>query len=186
MTKKAPIFSTLFAAAAILATSIIGSSALAAGDPGLDARAADTLQKFRKHEPDAKAVIKKAAGVLVFSGIIKGAFLFGAEAGDGALQVSGKSIAYYNFAAASFGLQIGGQSKALVVIFRDKAALDRFQNASGFELGIDGQVAFFNKGAGDTLTTITNNTPLVFYVFDNTGLLADVSMKGGKFTKLDR
>ena len=135
---------------------------------------------------DADTVIKNAAGVLAFSGIVKGAFIFGAEGGNGALQVKGKSVAYYNFAAASFGLQAGGQSKALVVIFRDQAALDGFRKSSGFELGVDGQVAFFNKGSGDTLTTITKNNPIVFYVFDNTGLLADVSMKGGKFTKLDR
>ena len=185
MSSRTSILSSVFAAATLFAASVTYSTAYAA-DADLDARAASTLAKFRKHEPDADAVIKNAAGVLVFSGIVKGAFIVGAEGGDGALQVNGKSVAYYNFAAASFGLQAGGQSKALVVIFRDKAALDGFRNSSGFEIGVDGQVAFFNKGSGDTLTTITKNNPIVFYVFDNTGLLADVSMKGGKFTKLDR
>jgi len=186
MNARRHVLSTLFAAATILAASTTANTALAAGDPELDARAASTLENFRKREPDADAVVKKAAGVLVFSGIAKGAFIFGAEGGNGALLVGGKSVAYYNFAAASFGLQVGGQSKSLVVIFRDEAALDGFRKSSGFELGVDGQVAFFNKGSGDTLTTITTNNPIVFYVFDNTGLLADVSMKGGKFTKLDR
>ena len=186
MSRTTSLLASLLAAATITVAGLMGSTALAAGDPELDARAASTLAQFRKQQPDADAVLKKAAGVLVFSGILKGAFIFGAEGGDGALQVGGKSVAYYNFAAASFGLQAGGQSKALVVLFRDKAALDKFRASAGFELGVDGQVAFFNKGSGDTLTTITHNNPIVFYVFDNTGLMADVSMKGGKFTKLDR
>ena len=186
MSAKVSVLSAVFLAATVLATGVVGNTALAAGDPELDARAATTLENFRAREPDADSVLKKAAGVLVFSGIVKGAFIFGAEGGNGALLVDGKPVAYYNFAAASFGLQAGGQSKSLVVIFRDKAALDGFRAKSGFELGVDGQVAFFNKGAGDTLTTITTNNPIVFYVFDNTGILADVSLKGGKFTKLDR
>ena len=119
MSAKASVLSAVFLAATVLATGVVDNTALAAGDPELDARAATTLENFRAREPDADSVLKEAAGVLVFSGIVKGAFIFGAEGGNGALLVDGKPVAYYNFAAASFGLQAGGQSKSLVVIFRD-------------------------------------------------------------------
>jgi lipid-binding SYLF domain-containing protein len=185
MIKNASAISILLAAATFVAAGLASNTVLAA-DPELDARAATTLEKFNKHEQDARAVVKNAGGVLVFSDIIKAAFIFGAEGGNGALQVDGKSVAYYNFAAASFGFQAGAQGKALVVVFRDKAAVDKFEAASNFEVGVDGQAAFFHKGAGDTLTTITHKNPIVFYAFDNTGLLADFSLKGGKFSKLDR
>ena len=184
MIKHASAISTLLAAA-FVAAGLAGNTALAA-DAELDARAATTLEKFSKHEKSARAVVKNAGGVLVFSDLIKAAFLFGAEGGNGALQVGGKSVAYNTFAAASFGFQAGVQNKSLVVIFRDKSAVDKFQAADTFEVGVDANVAFFNKGAGSTLTSTMEKNPVVFYVFDNTGLLADSSMQGGKFVKLVR
>ena len=144
MIKHASAISTLLAAA-FVAAGLAGNTALAA-DAELDARAATTLEKFSKHEKSARAVVKNAGGVLVFSDLIKAAFLFGAEGGNGALQVGGKSVAYYTFAAASFGFQAGVQNKSLVVIFRDKSAVDKFQAADTFEVGVDANVAFFNKG----------------------------------------
>jgi lipid-binding SYLF domain-containing protein len=185
MIQKASAISTLLAAAAFAAAGLASNTALAA-DPELDARAKTTLEEFSKHEKYAKAVIKNAGGVLVFSGLVKAAFIFGAEGGNGALQVDGKSVAYYTFAAASFGFQAGVQDKSLIVIFRDKAAVDKFQAKDSFEVGVDANVAFFKHGAGSTLTSTMEKNPVVFYVFDNTGLLADFSMQGGKFVKLVR
>lgn len=186
MSQRASVFSTVMAGAAIVAASLAANTAVAAGDPELDARAVMTLDQFRKHESDAAAVIKKSHAVMSFSSILKGAFIFGAEGGNGALQVDRKSIAYYNFAAVSFGFQAGGQTKSLVVLYRDKAALDSFTTKEHWELGVDGNVAFFKHGSGVTLSSIASTNPIVFYVFDNTGLLADFSLKGGKFTKLKR
>jgi lipid-binding SYLF domain-containing protein len=186
MTQRASVMSTVLAGAVIVATSLAANTAVAAGDPELDARAVVTLDQFRNHDKDAAAVLKNSHAVMSFSSILKGAFLFGAEGGNGALQMDQKSTAYYNFAAASFGFQIGGQTKSLVVLFRDKPALDSFTTKEHWELGVDGQVAFFKHGEGITLSSIATTNPIVFYVFDNKGLLADFSLKGGKFTKLKR
>ena len=51
----------------------------------------------------------KAKAVLVFPSILKAGFIVGAQGGNGALIVDGKTVAYYNISAASYGLQAGVQ-----------------------------------------------------------------------------
>ena len=50
-----------------------------------------------------------AAAVLVFPKIVKVGFVFGGAYGEGALLQGGKTVGYYNSAAASYGLQAGVQ-----------------------------------------------------------------------------
>ena len=43
-----------------------------------------------------------------------------------------------------------------------------------------------NLGAGGVLDTKSIKDPIVAFVFDVKGLMADISLKGGNFTKLDK
>jgi len=54
--------------------------------------------------------------------LIKAGLGIGGEYGEGALRVAGKSAAYYSTAAASIGLQIGAQSKAVSFDVESKLA----------------------------------------------------------------
>lgn len=59
------------------------------------------LNSLYASNPAAQVVGKKARAVLVFPEIIRGGFLVGAQHGDGALLVNGKTTGYYNTVAAS-------------------------------------------------------------------------------------
>jgi lipid-binding SYLF domain-containing protein len=59
------------------------------------------------------ALLQKALAILVFPKIIKGGFIIGGQCGEGALREKGKTIAYYNIAAASFGLQAAANRSAM-------------------------------------------------------------------------
>ncbi|MEN6348465.1 MAG: hypothetical protein ABFD08_03570, partial [Syntrophomonas sp.] len=72
-----------------------------------DSRAA--LAKLYKTTPAAKALGKKAKAILVFPSILKAGLIVGGQGGNGVLLVDGKAVAYYNIAAASYGLQAGVQ-----------------------------------------------------------------------------
>jgi len=144
------------------------------------------LERFYKEVKGAKEFTKTAKGMLVMPGVIKAGLGVGGEYGEGALRVGGKTVDYYNVASASFGLQIGAQKKDFLIAFMTDEALKQFRNSGGWEAGVDGNIALINIGAGGTIDTASIKDPIVAFVFDVKGLMADVSLKGSKFTKLDK
>jgi lipid-binding SYLF domain-containing protein len=65
-------------------------------------------------------------------------------------------------------------------------ALRQFRDSSGWEAGVDGNIALIDIGAGERIDTTTVKDPIVAFVFDVKGLMADISLKGSKFTRLDK
>lgn len=145
-----------------------------------------SLDQFHKNVEGAAEFRKMAKGLLILPNIVKVGFFFGGEYGEGALRVDGKTIDYYNIVAGSFGLQFGAQKKDIIIAFMTDEALDQFQKSTGWEVGVDGNIAFINKGAGERIDTNTLRDPIVAFVFDVRGLMADISLKGAKFTRLDK
>ena len=113
------------------------------------------------------------------------AFVFGGEYGEGALRIGGKNVAYYNLVSGSYGFQIGAQSRDMIIAFMTDEALKKFRSSAGWEAGVDGNIAVLDLGAGGKIDTTTIKDPIVAFVFDVKGLMADISLKGAKFTKLD-
>ncbi len=100
--------------------------------------------------------------------------------------INGKTEQYYATAAASFGLQIGVQSKRQIILFMEKADLDSFRKSEGWEFGVDGSVAIATLGAGGEIDTKTLNQPVIGFIFGNKGLMANLSLEGTKLTKIDK
>ena len=143
------------------------------------------IERFHKQVIGAEKLIEASKGMLVMPNVFKGAFLLGGEYGEGALRIDGKTVDYYNTAAGSIGIQIGGQSKDIILLFMTDEALKQFRDSKGWETGLDGNVAFIKYGAGVREDTTTTKEPIVGFVFDSKGLIADFSFKGAKFTKMD-
>lgn len=144
------------------------------------------IEKFYKQVDGAREFAGAAKGLLVLPNVKKAGYVVGGEYGEGALRVGGKTVDYYNIAGASFGLQIGAQSKDLIIAFMTKEALDQFRASEGWEAGVDGNIALINVGAGQRIDSTTVKDPIVAFVFDVKGLMADISLKGAKFTKLQK
>ena len=144
------------------------------------------IERFHKQVIGAKELVKASKGMLVMPHVIKGAFFIGGEYGEGALRIDGKTVDYYNTVSGSIGIQIGGQSKDIILLFLTEEALKQFRASKGWEAGVDGNIAFISVGAGQREDTTTSKEPIVGFVFDAKGLIADLSLKGAKFTKLDK
>lgn len=142
------------------------------------------IDRFYKQVAGGKELAGKAKGMLVLPDVIKAGLFVGGEYGEGALRVGGKTVAYYNSAAGSLGFQIGGEAKDIILLFMTDAALKQFQASKGWEVGVDGNVAIINVGGGDRVDFTKLNDPIVAFVFDVKGLMADVSLKGAKFTRI--
>jgi len=144
------------------------------------------IERFHKQVIGAKELIAASKGMLVMPNVVKGAFIIGGEYGEGALRIGGKSVDYYNTISGSIGFQIGGEAKDIILLFMTDDAIKQFRASSGWEAGVDGNVALITIGAGERADTTTSKDPIVAFVFDAKGLIADISLKGAKFTKLNK
>jgi lipid-binding SYLF domain-containing protein len=157
----------------LLAVSVFtAGESLSATAKEIDASVDVALDRFYKDVKGAKEFAKTAKALLVLPGVIKGGFVFAGE--------------YYNIASASFGLTIGAQKKDIIIAFMTDEALKQFRATQGWEAGVDGNLALWDIGAGTRLDTTTMKDPIVAFVFDSKGFMADLSLKGAKITKLDK
>ncbi len=164
---------------ASISTSVMATSA-AEINIGVDA----TLKHFRNEITGGKEFLGRAAGVLVFPSVIKAGVGIGGEYGEGALRVGGKTVAYYNTAAASIGFQLGAQIKSVVLVFLNSQVLKDFRNSDGWKAGVDGSVALIEWGVGEDINTIDIKDPIVGFVFGNKGLMYNLTIEGSKFTRI--
>jgi lipid-binding SYLF domain-containing protein len=143
------------------------------------------LDRFYRQVPGSKEAAAKAKGVLVLPGVIKAGFIVGGEYGQGAMRVDKKTVGYYNIVSGSIGMQIGAEDKDIVILFMTDEAMDKFKSTQGWEAGVDANVAVVTMGAGNRVDFTKINDPVVAFVFDVKGLMADVSLKGAKITKIN-
>ena len=151
----------------------------------IDAKADAVMDRFYEQVKDGKEVAEKAKGLLILPSVKKGALIVGGEYGKGALRIGGKTVDYYSMMSGSVGLQIGGQAKDLIIAFMSSDALKKFRESKGWEAGVDGNVALITMGAGEATVSAMNKEPIIAFVFDVKGLMADMSFKGAKFSKLE-
>jgi lipid-binding SYLF domain-containing protein len=144
------------------------------------------LDEFAKQVTGGKEFLKSAKGVLVFPSVLKAGFGIGGEYGEGALRIGGKTVDYYSTAAASFGFQLGAQSKRVIVVFMQEDALKKFRESQGWEAGVDGSVALITLGVGGSIDTNNIKDPIIGFVFSNKGLMYNLTLEGSKYTKIVR
>ncbi len=161
-------------------------AAQAASAKEIDIKVDAALEKFREKVDGADDFLASAKGVLVFPAVYKAGIGIGGEYGEGALRIGGKTVDYYNTAAASIGFQLGAQAKTVIIVFMQDKALEKFRNSKGWEAGVDGSVALVELGAGGSLDTTNIRDPIVGFVFANRGLMYNLTLEGSKITKLDK
>ncbi len=171
---------------AIFLVTVFAGASLAKSAQEIDTSVDVCLERFYKQVKGAKELTGSAKGLLVMPNVVKAGFFVGGQYGEGALRVGGKTEGYYNLVAGSYGLTFGGQSQDIVIAFMTEEALKQFQNSAGWEAGVDANVAMVDVGAGGDFDTTTVRDPIVGFVFDTKGVMADISLKGAKFTKLKK
>jgi lipid-binding SYLF domain-containing protein len=150
----------------------------------IDAAVDGALERLYRQEPGSRPLVQQAKGILVFPSVFKAAVGIGGEYGEGALRVGGRTVDYYSATAGSLGFQIGGQRKAIYILFMTEPALAQFQSSSGWQVGADASVALIEIGTTGSVTSETVQRPVVGYVLTTGGLMFDVSLNGTKISKL--
>jgi lipid-binding SYLF domain-containing protein len=170
----------------LVTVQVITTEASAASAQEIDIEVNAALKRFKLKVGGASEFLKASKGVLVFPSVIKAGIGIGGEYGEGALRIGGKTVDYYNTAAASIGFQLGAQSKTVILVFMQQSALTKFRNSEGWEAGVDGSVALVELGAGGSIDTTNIKDPIVGFVFGNKGLMYNLTLEGSKFTKLKK
>ena len=152
----------------------------------IDIRVNATIEIFNERVKEGREFLNNAKGVLVFPNIVKAGFFIGGEFGEGALRVKGETVDYYRTTGASFGFQVGAQTKSVIIVFLDNDALRKFRNSSGWEAGVDGSIALADLGAGGSFDTTNVSDPIVAFAFGNKGLMFNVTLEGSKYTRIKK
>ncbi|NGZ85559.1 BPSL1445 family SYLF domain-containing lipoprotein [Duganella aceris] len=145
----------------------------------------ETLERLYREVNGSRELVRKANGILVFPKVIAAGLVVGGEYGKGVLRTGADTVNYYSMASVSVGLQAGAQSKAVVILFMTRDALDKFRNSKGWTAGVDGSVALLKVGANGEIDTATANNPVQALVLTNAGLMANLNLEGTKISKLD-
>ena len=165
---------------------LISGMAIASSADKIDREVEKTIDVFKEKVNGSEVFLAQAAGYLIFPKVYKAGFVFGAESGEGALIVAGKTVDYYRTSAGSFGLQAGAQAKSVVIAFMTEDSLSKFRNSTGWKVGVDGSVALVDIGVGKTIDTNNIKDPVVGFIFGSKGLMYNLTLEGSKFSKLDK
>jgi lipid-binding SYLF domain-containing protein len=179
--KRITFFATI--SLAFSAISLLPSSGRAASSAELDQSAKTALRSLYASNPAAQAVGRKAKAILVFPSIVKGGFLVGAQHGDGALLVNGKTVGYYNTVAASYGFQAGVQKFSYAMFFMNDASLNYLRKSGGWEVGSAPSLVVVDTGMARSLSTTTLKKGIYVFFFDQKGLMGGLGLQGTKITQ---
>ncbi len=168
-----------------VALAVFVSNAHAMTKAELDSGVKSTLQKCLTEVKGCEQVTSNAAGILVFPEVMKGGIGIAIESGKGALMENGNITGYYQTSSASLGATIGVGTKSVIVALKTPEELAKFKKSSGWEAGAEAGIAMLESGAGGTINTNNIKESVVGIIFGETGLLADVSIKGSKISSLD-
>jgi len=171
-------------AVAVGAAVLRSTDTLAASAHQIDRAADQALRALYAAQPKARQLGGRARAILIFPKIIKAGLIIGGQGGDGVLRVGGRADGYYNIAAASFGLQAGGQQFSYALFFMNDAALQYLQKSDGWSIGSGPSVVALDKGAAASVTSTTLTEDVYGVPFGQKGLMAGIGLEGSKITRI--
>lgn len=183
---KARLGAGLLAVALAMTVTISAKPALAASAAEINREVDAAVASMSAAVPDTRKLASQAKAVLVFPNIVKAGFLFGAQYGEGALRQRGKTVGYYNTAAASYGLQAGAQKFGYALFFMTDSAVKYLNDSGGFELGMGPSIVVLDTGTATAFTSSTIQSDIYAVFFDQRGLMAGLGLQGSKISRMDK
>ncbi|MDJ0906179.1 MAG: lipid-binding SYLF domain-containing protein [Woeseiaceae bacterium] len=163
-----------------------GCSVFSTSAQSIDLGVDEAVEIFRKDIDGSEIFLDQAAGYLVFPRALRAGLGVGAETGEGVLRIGGETVDYYRITSGSLGLQAGAQARSIIICFMTQNALDRFRNSNGWRVGVDGSIALIDMGAGKTIDSQNVRDPIVGFIFNSSGLMANLTLEGTKFARITR
>lgn len=184
MNKLSRTITILLAVLATTAILAIPHPAMAIDAAAIERDSKAALAKLYETTPAAKKLGDRAKAILVFPSILKAGLIVGGQGGNGVLLVNGKTEAYYNISAASYGLQAGVQEFGYAMFLMTESARSYLDSSDGWEVGVGPNIVVMDEGAAKSLTTTTAKDDVYAFIFGQKGLMAGIGIQGSKITRL--
>lgn len=172
-------------AVATTITATVTPPALADREDGIE-KIEDVVEVFEEIMDDRdtripRSLIDSSVGIAVIPDLAQGGFIVGGKRGKGLLVVrqpdgSWSNPAFLTLTGGSIGLQVGGQSSDVILLFRDQDALEDLIDGD-FEFGVS---ASGTAGpVGDTALDAAETFGDVISYSRSSGLFGGVALEGG-------
>ena len=135
------------------------------------------MQDMNRMDPGVEALVRKGHGYALFPEVVKAGLGFGGGYGQGVVYEQGQHVGYADLTLGSVGPQIGGQTFSELIVFENKAALDRFKlSPVDFTAGV---AAMILQNAAAVNATFIDGIAVV--VRPITGAMAEATIGGQQF-----
>jgi lipid-binding SYLF domain-containing protein len=135
-------------------------------------------QEWNKLDPGIEALAKTSYGVAFFPEITKAGLGIGGGYGRGVVYEQGQHIGYADVTQGSLGLQAGGQTYSEVIVFENKAALERFKQ-NKIDFGANASAVIAKTGAAANAHFVDG---VAVFVRPINGAMAEASVGGQRVT----
>ena len=144
----------------------------------LVAEATSRWQQMRTADPTLDALVKRGYGYALFPDVGKAGLGVGGAYGRGVVYERGQHIGYADLTQGTVGVQVGGQSFSELLVFEDKAALERFKAGKlGFAAGASAVVL---KSGVATNPNFVDGVAVIVQPVG--GVMAEAAIGGQQFT----
>ena len=167
--------SAMITCLAAAAFAMAGCESTTPSDPNLyNDRAKLSLQQMEQTDSGLQGAIDNAYGYVLFPEVGKAAVGVGGANGRGVVYEQGRPIGYATLSQGSVGVQVGGETYAELIIFKNADAMASFRNGD-LTLGADASATLVKAGAAAALE-FKHGTAVV--VQPKGGLMAGVAING--------
>ena len=135
------------------------------------------MQDMNRMDPGVEDLARKGYGYALFPEVVKAGLGFGGGYGQGVVYEQGQHVGYADLTLGSVGAQIGGQTFSELIVFENKAALDRFK-LSPLDFTAGAAAMILQNGAAANAVFIEGIAVVVRPI---TGAMAEATIGGQQF-----
>ena len=144
----------------------------------LVAAATTRWQQMRQEDPALGALVQRSYGYALFPDVGKGGLGVGGAYGRGVVYERGQHIGYSDLTQGTVGVQAGGQSFSELLVFENKAALERFK-AGRIGFAADASAVVLKSGVATNANFVDGVAVVVQPIG---GVMVEAAIGGQQFT----
>lgn len=137
----------------------------------------NTIEKFKKTDPEMAKFFNSAYGYAVFPTVAKGGFGIGAARGRGLVYERGAVVGETILTQVTIGAQLGGQTYSEVVFLEDKPTMNSFKRGN-FALSAQASAVAAASGAS---ANAKYKQGVAVFTMAKSGLMYEASIGGQQF-----
>lgn len=136
-----------------------------------------TMEQMVRADPTVESLVRSGHGYAIFPEVVKAGAGLGGGYGQGAVYEQGQHVGFADLTMGSIGAQLGGQTFSELIVFQNKAAMDRFK-LSPVDFTAGAAAMILQNGAAVNAEFIQGVAVIVRPI---TGAMAEATVGGQQF-----